>query len=143
MVPMFTIKEFSFRYMYLKLFFGEIFHTVLNMDCILTRVAILVYVVRCVSVFVLFPSHSENMTVKSDIKISDCRKHWEKLESFLKFKTWLIALLLTIFVYFRHYNSPFILGNFKRIATKVSPYLKVNLTFLSKEQNLNIYNMGI
>lgn len=40
------------------------------MNCILTGVTILVYVVWCVSVFVLFPSHSKKMTVKSDFKIS-------------------------------------------------------------------------
>lgn len=45
------------------------------MDYILTRVAMLVYVICCVSVFVLFPCYGKNMTVKSDLKTSDCRKY--------------------------------------------------------------------
>lgn len=83
MAPIFTIKEFHSRYnMYLQLVFGEIFNVVcrlvLNMDCILTGVAVLVYVVWCVYVFVLFPSHSKNTTGKSDLKFSDCRKYEER-----------------------------------------------------------------
>lgn len=48
------------------------------MDCILTGVTILVYVVWCVSVFVLFPCYSKDMTVKSDPKTSYCRKYSER-----------------------------------------------------------------
>lgn len=49
------------------------------MDYILTRVTMLVYVICHVSVFALFPCYGKNMTVKSDLKTSDCRKYWEKL----------------------------------------------------------------
>lgn len=38
------------------------------MDYILTRVTMLVYVICCVSLFVLFPYYGKNMTVKSDLK---------------------------------------------------------------------------
>lgn len=57
------------------------------MDCILTGVTILVYVVWCVSLFVSSPSHSKNMTVKSDLKNFRLQKILrEELECFLKLK---------------------------------------------------------
>lgn len=49
------------------------------MDYILTRVTMLIYVICCVSLFVLFPYYGKNMTVKSDLKpltAENNERHW-------------------------------------------------------------------